>query len=87
MGNVEEVEPPPPPPPTAVNVDKLIDTINSAATREFLNVLWQKEIRQMPKGKDYDRLVAAANRRSNEIKAEQAPPVDAEIIDAEEGAV
>ena len=87
MGNVEEVEPPPPPPPTAVNVDKLIDTINSAATREFLNILWQKEIRQMSRGKDYDRVVAAANRRSNEIKAEQAPPVDAEIIDAEEGAV
>jgi hypothetical protein len=39
---VEEVEPPPPPPPTAVNVDKLIDTINSAATREFLNVLCAK---------------------------------------------
>jgi hypothetical protein len=83
----EEVDPPPPPPPPAVDVDKLIDTINSAATREFLNILWQKEIRQMPRGKDYDRVVAAANRRSNEIRAEQAPPVDAEIIDAEEGAV
>jgi len=26
-------------------------------------------------------------RRADEIRAEQAPPVDAEIIDAEEGAV
>jgi len=87
MGNVEEVAPPPPSPLTAVDVDKLIDTVNSAATREFLNILWQKEIRQMPRGKDYDRVVAAANRRSNEIRAEQAPPVDAEIVEAEEGAV
>ena len=78
MGNVEEVEPPPPPPPTAVNVDKLIDTINSAATREFLNVLWQKEIRQMPRGKDYDRVVAAVQRRAEEIRAEQAPVPEAE---------
>jgi hypothetical protein len=45
----------------------------------------------MPKGKDYDRVVAAVQRRADEIDrehaAEQAPPVDAEIIDAEEGAV
>ena len=61
----------PPPPPAAINVEKLIAKINSAATRDFLNVLWQEEIRQMPRGKDYDRVVAAANRRSNEIKTEE----------------
>ena len=88
MGNVEEVETPPAAVnPAAVNVEKLIAKINSAVTREFLDVLWQEEMRHIPKGKDYDRVIAAANRRSNEIRAEQAAPVDAEIIDAEEGAV
>lgn len=72
---VEEV------PPPAVDVDKLVQTIQSAATLEFLELL-RPDMRRVPKGKDRDRVVAAVQRRADEIRAEQAPPVD-----AEEGAV
>lgn len=85
MGDVEEVAPPPPPPP-AVDVDKLVETIQSAVTLEFLELL-RPEMRRVPKGKERDRVVAAVQRRADEIRAEQAPPVDAEIVEAEEGAV
>ena len=78
---VEEV-----PPPATVDVDKLVETIQSAATLEFLEML-RPDMRRVPKGKDRDRVVAAVQRRADEIRAEQAPPVDAEIVDAEEGAV
>jgi len=50
-------------------------------------------MRRVPKGEERDRVVAAVQRRADEIdaeqapRAEQAPPADAEIIDAEEGAV
>ncbi len=84
MGAVEEVAPPPP--PAEVDVDKLIATISSASTLEFLEVL-RPEMRCVPKGKDRDRVVAAAQRRADEIRAEQAPPVDPEVLQAEEGAV
>jgi hypothetical protein len=85
MGDVEEVAPPPSPPP-AVDVDKLVQTIQSASTLEFLELL-RPDMRRVPKGKERDRVVAAVQRRADEIRAEQAPPVDAEIVDAEEGAV
>ena len=78
---VEEV-----PPLATVDVDKLVETIQSAATLEFLELL-RPEMRRVPKGKDRDRVVAAVQRRADEIRAEQAPPVDAEIVEAEEGAV
>jgi hypothetical protein len=78
---VEEV-----PPPATVDVDKLVETIQSAATLEFLEML-RPDMRRVPKGKDRDRVVAAVQRRADEIRAEQAPPVDAEIVEAEEGAV
>lgn len=78
---VEEV-----PPPATVDVDKLVETIQSAATLEFLELL-RPDMRRVPKGKDRDRVVAAVQRRADEIRAEQAPPVDAEIVEAEEGAV
>ena len=78
---VEEV-----PPPSTVYVDKLVETIQSAATLEFLEML-RPDMRRVPKGKDRDRVVAAVQRRADEIRAEQAPPVDAEIVEAEEGAV
>ena len=78
---VEEV-----PPPATVDVDKLVETIQSAATLEFLEML-RPEMRRVPKGKDRDRVVAAVQRRADEIRSEQAPPVDAEIVEAEEGAV
>jgi len=67
-------------------VDKLVETIQSAATLEFLEML-RPEMRRVPKGKDRDRVVSAVQRRADEIRAEQAPPVDAEIVEAEEGAV
>ena len=94
MGNAEEVAAPAPaiPATPAVDVDSLIKTIKSAATREFLELL-RPQMRRVPKGKERDRVVAAVQRRADEIdaeqapRAEQAPPVDAEIIDAEEGAV
>ena len=88
MGNAEEVAAPAPaiPATPAVDVDALIKTIKSAATREFLELL-RPQMRRVPKGKERDRVVEAVQRRADEIRAEQAPPVDAEIIDAEEGAV
>ena len=84
MGDAEEVAPPPP--PAAIDVDKLVQSIENASTLEFLDLL-RPDMRRVPKGKERDRVVAAVQRRANEIRAEQAPPVDAEIIDAEEGAV
>ena len=78
---VEEV-----PPPATVDVDKLVQTIQSASTLEFLELL-RPEMRRVPKGKDRDRVVAAVQRRADEIRAEQAKPVEAEIVEAEEGAV
>jgi hypothetical protein len=84
MGDAEEVAPPPP--PAAIDVDKLVQSIENASTLEFLDLL-RPDMRRVPKGKERDRVVAAVQRRANEIRAEQAPPVDAEIIDTEEGAV
>jgi hypothetical protein len=84
MGDAEEVAPPPP--PAAIDVDKLVQSIENASTLEFLELL-RPDMRRVPKGKERDRVVAAVQRRADEIRAEQAPPVDAEIIDAEEGAV
>ena len=88
MGSVEEVAAPAPAilATPAVDVDALIKTIQSAATREFLELL-RPQMRRVPKGKERDRVVAAVQRRAEEIDAEQAPPVDAEIVKAEEGAV
>ena len=83
MGDVEVVAPPAAP---TVDVDKLINTINSASTLEFLELL-RPEMRRVPKGSDRDRVVAAVQRRAEEIRAEQAPPVDSEVLQAEEGAV
>jgi len=84
MGDAEEVAPPPP--PAAIDVDKLVQSIENASTLEFLDLL-RPDMRRVPKGKERDRVVAAVQRRADEIRAEQAPPVDAEIIDTEEGAV
>lgn len=84
MGAVEEVAPPPP--PADVDVEKLIQQIESASTLEFLELL-RPEMRRVPKGKDRDRVVAAVQRRADEIRAEQAPPVDLQVLQAEEGAV
>lgn len=81
MGAVEEVAPPPPP---AVDVEALIEQIQMAATLEFLETL-RPEMRRVPKGPDRDRVVAAVQRRAEEIRAEQAPPPAPAA--AEEGAL
>jgi hypothetical protein len=74
MGAVEEVAPPPPP---AVDVEALVRDIDGAATLEFLELL-RPQMRQVPKGPDRDRVVAAVQRRAEEIRAEQAPAPEAE---------
>ena len=74
MGPVEEVAPPPPP---VVDVEALIEQIQLASTLEFLETL-RPQMRQVPKGPDRDRVVAAVQRRAEEIRAEQAPAPEAE---------
>lgn len=74
MGAVEEVAPPPPP---AVDVEALIEQIQLASTLEFLETL-RPQMRQVPKGPDRDRVVAAVQRRAEEIRAESAPVPEAE---------
>ena len=74
MGAVEEVAPPPPP---TVDVEALVRDIDGAATLEFLELL-RPQMRQVPKGPDRDRVVAAVQRRAEEIRAEQAPAPEAE---------
>jgi hypothetical protein len=81
MGAVEEVAPPPPP---AVDVEALVEQIQLASTLEFLETL-RPQMRQVPKGPDRDRVVAAVQRRAEEIRAEQAPPPAPAA--AEEGAL
>ena len=65
-------------------VDGLIEQIQMAATLEFLETL-RPEMRRVPKGPDRDRVVAAVQRRAEEIRAEQAPPPAPAV--AEEGAL
>lgn len=74
MGAVEEVAPPPPP---AMNVEALLREIEGAVTLEFLETL-RPEMRRVPKGPDRDRVVAAVQRRAEEIRAESAPEPEAE---------
>lgn len=74
MGAVEEVAPPPLP---AVDVEALVRDIEGAVTLEFLETL-RPQMRQVPKGPDRDRVVAAVQRRAEEIRAEQAPAPEAE---------
>jgi hypothetical protein len=76
MGAVEEIAPPPPPMP-AVDVEALVEQIQMASTLEFLETL-RPQMRQVPKGPDRDRVVAAVQRRAEEIRAEQAPAPEAE---------
>lgn len=74
MGAVEEVAPPPPP---AVDVEALVRDIDGAVTLEFLELL-RPQMRQVPKGPDRDRVVAAVQRRAEEIRAESAPVPEVE---------
>jgi hypothetical protein len=81
MGDVEVVAPTP-----VVDVGALIEQIQMASTLEFLETL-RPQMRQVPKGPDRDRVVQAVQRRAEEIRAEQTPPVDPEVLAAEEGVV
>ena len=76
MGAVEEIASPPPPMP-AVDVEALVEQIQMASTLEFLETL-RPQMRQVPKGPDRDRVVAAVQRRAEEIRTEQAPAPEAE---------
>jgi hypothetical protein len=72
------------PPPPAVDVEALVRDIDGAVTLEFLELL-RPQMRQVPKGPDRDRVVAAVQRRAEEIRAEQAP--SSALALAEEGAL
>jgi hypothetical protein len=82
---------PPPPAPEPVEIvidaDKLLEQIELASTLEGLEML-RADIRRMPKGDDRNRVIAAATRRVDQIRAEQEPPAgDPQIVQAEEGTV
>jgi hypothetical protein len=65
----------------------LLDRIELSSTMEGLELL-REDIRRMPKGNDRDRVIAAAKRRADQIRAEQEPPAgDPQIVQAEEGTV
>ena len=81
--------PPPAPEPVEVviDADKLLEQIELASTLEGLELL-RADIRRMPKGDDRNRVIAAATRRVEQIRAEQEPPAgDPQIVQAEEGTV
>jgi len=80
--------PPPAPEPVeiVIDADKLLEQIELASTLEGLEML-RADIRRMPKGDDRNRVIAAATRRVDQIRAEQEPAGDPQIIQAEEGTV
>lgn len=89
MGTVDEVAPPlpPEPPKGLIDIDELLESIELAATLEGLEML-RADMRRVPKGPDRDRIIAAAKRRADQIRAEQEPPAgDPQIVQAEEGTV
>jgi hypothetical protein len=82
---------PPPPAPEPVEVvidaDALLEQIELASTLEGLEML-RADMRRVPKGPDRDRIISAAKRRADQIRAEQEPPAgDPQIVQAEEGTV
>ena len=80
---------PPAPEPVeiVIDADKLLEQIELASTLEGLEML-RADIRRMPKGDDRNRVIAAATRRVDQIRAEQEPPAgDPQIVQAEEGTV
>ena len=85
---VRQVPPPPAPEPVEVVIDAdvLLEQIELASTLEGLEML-RADIRRMPKGDDRNRVIAAATRRVDQIRAEQEPAGDPQIIQAEEGTV
>ncbi len=83
-----QAPPPPAPEPVEVVIDAegLLEQIELASTLEGLELL-RADIRRMPKGDDRNRVIAAATRRVDQIRAEQEPAGDPQIIQAEEGTV
>ena len=80
--------PPPAPEPVEVviDADALLQQIELASTLEGLELL-RADMRRVPKGPDRDRIISAAKRRADQIRAEQEPAGDPQIIQAEEGTV
>ena len=66
-----------PPPVPTVGIRALIEQIQLASTLEFLETL-RPQMRQVPQGPGRDRVVAAVQRRAEEIRAESAPAPEAE---------
>jgi len=89
---VRQAPPPPAPEPVEVVVDPddlnvLLEQIELASTLEGLELL-RADMRRVPKGPDRNRVIAAATRRADQIRAEQEPPAgDPQIVQAEEGTV
>jgi hypothetical protein len=85
---VRQAPPPPAPEPVEVviDADALLEQIELASTLEGLELL-REDIRRMPKGDDRNRVIAAATRRVEQIRAEQEPAGDPQIVQAEEGTV
>jgi hypothetical protein len=85
---VRQAPPPPTPEPVEVviDADALLEQIELASTLEGLELL-RADIRRMPKGDDRNRVIAAATRRVEQIRAEQEPAGDPQIVQAEEGTV
>lgn len=93
---VEDMAPAPrqaPPPPSpepvevVIDVEGLLEQIEFASTLEGLELL-RADMRRVPKGPDRNRVIAAATRRADQIRAEQEPPAgDPQIVRAEEGTV
>jgi hypothetical protein len=85
---VRQAPPPPAPEPVEVviDADALLESIELASTLEGLEML-RADMRRVPKGADRDRIIAAAKRRADQIRAEQEPAGDPQIIQAEEGTV
>jgi hypothetical protein len=86
---VRQAPPPPAPEPAeiVINAETLLEQIELASTLEGLELL-REDIRRMPKGDARNRVIAAATRRVEQIRAEQEPPAgDPQIVQAEEGTV
>jgi hypothetical protein len=78
--------PAPEPVEIVIDADKLLEQIELSSTLEGLEML-RADIRRMPKGDDRNRVIAAATRRVDQIRAEQEPAGDPQIVQAEEGTV
>jgi len=84
--SVRQAPPAPEPVEVVIDADALLEQIELASTLEGLEML-RADMRRVPKGANRDRIIAAAKRRAEEIRAEQEPAGDPQIVQAEEGTV